>query len=302
MKKAIVILVTLMILAVLLVLVAVTSFAGDQAASNLEAEKEAAIKTALDYSDGAYSGDAARMERALHPDLNKLFFSRRAPAMGLAASYSTFSSLVELTRTASFTLEPEKRLTETSVLEIKDDVACVRVKTARWCDFLQMIKTNGQWKIINVLWTLGLSTPPAAKIVPGFDAEKERPAVQAAVLDFLEGRLSGDVARMEKVLHPETSQVTYMVVAKTNAAFFNRTRYSGLLEPVKAKLGLAPENARKVEARILDMMDGMAFAAAQTAFGTVYLQLQLMDGQWKAINVLVRPTNNLYPQAPPAKK
>ena len=222
--------------------------------------------------------------------------------MGLTASYSTFSSLVELTRTASFTLEPEKRLTEASVLEIKDDVACVKVKTARWCDFLQMIKSNGQWKIINVLWTLGLSTPPAGKVVPGFDAEKERPAALAAVLDFLEGRLSGDVARLEKALHPETSLVTYMVVAKTNAAVLNRTRYTGLLEPVKAKLGLAPENARKVEARILDMMDGMAFATAQTAVGAAYLQLQLMDGQWKVINVLLRPTNNLFPQAPPAKK
>jgi len=36
--------------------------------------------------------------------------------------------------------------------------------------------------------------------------------------------------------------------------------------------------------------------------GTAYLQLQLMDGKWKAINILIRPTNNLTPQPPPAKK
>ena len=35
-------------------------------------EDEAAIKaTALDYLEGWYSGDAERMERALHPDLAK---------------------------------------------------------------------------------------------------------------------------------------------------------------------------------------------------------------------------------------
>jgi len=267
-----------------------------------DAEKEAAIKTALDYSDGCYSGDAVRMERAIHMDLNKVYFYRRSPATGLTSIYSTASSLIERTRAASFNLEPEKRLTETAVLEIKDDVACVRVKTAQFCDFVQMIKVNGQWKIINVLWTLGLTTPPEKKVVPDFDAEKERPAAEAAVRDFLEGRLSGDVARLEKALHQETSLVTYLVASKTNVAFVNRARYSGILEPVKAKAGLAPENARKVEVRILDLMDGMAFAVAQMANGTAYLQLQLIDGQWKAINILVRPTNNLTPQPPPPAK
>ncbi len=291
-----------MVLAALLVLAAVPALAQAQTGAIPEAEKEAAIRTALDYSDGAYSGDAGRMERALHPDLNKLIFARRSPAMGLMASYSTFSSLVEITRTASFSLDPDKRLTEASVLEIKDDVACVKVKTARWCDFLQMIKVNGRWKIINVLWTFGLNTPPQAKVVPGFDAEKERPAAQQAALDYIEGQLSGDAARLEKALHPETSHVVYMVAAKTNAAFVNRSRYTGILEPVKAKIGLAPENARKAEVRILDMMDGMAFAAGQAASGAVYLHLQLVDGQWKAINILSRPANNLFPPPPPAKK
>ena len=286
----------------LLVLVAVAPFARAQAGAAAQPEKEAAIQTALDYSDGAYSGDAARMERALHPDLNKLMFRRRSPATGLMAAYSTWSDLIELTRTASFNVEPEKRMTETSVLEINDDVACLRVKTSWWCDYLQLIKVSGRWRIINVLWTSGLSAPPQAKVVPGFDAEKERPAALQAALDYVEGRLSGDAARLEKVLHPETSQVTYMVAAKTNAAFVMRSRYSGILEPVKAKLGLAPENARKAEARVLDLMDGMAFAAAQTASGAAYLQLQLMDGQWKVINVLVRPVENSFPPAPPEKK
>jgi len=285
----------------LLVMVAVTPFARAQAGAVPESEKEAAIQTALDYSDGAYSGDAARMERALHPDLNKLIFLRRSPATGLMATYSTWSDLVELTRTAFFNVEPEKRMTETSVLEINDDVACLRVKTSWWCDYLQLIKVSGRWRIINVLWTSGLSTPPQTKVVPGFDAEKERPAALQAALDYVEGRLSGDAARLEKVLHPETSQVTYMVAAKTNAAFVMRARYSGILEPVKAKLGLALENVRKAEARVLDLMDGMAFAAAQTALGAAYLQLQLMDGQWKVINVLVRPVKNSFSPAPPAK-
>ena len=289
-------------LTVLLALGAASAFAQAQSGPVPDAEKEAVLRTALDYSDGAYSGDAARMERALHPDLNKLIFRRRSPAMGLMATYSTWSDLVEVTRAAAFNLEPEKRLTDVIVLEITDDVACLRVKTAFWCDYLQLIKVNGQWKIVNVLWTLGLTAPPAAKVVPGFDAEKERPAAQQAVLDFILSRFAGDAARLEKVLHPETSQLIFSVAAKTNGGFVSRSRYSGILEPVKAKLGAGVEDISKVEARVIDLMDGMAFAAAKFAAGTAYLQLQLMDGQWKVINVLSRPTNNVFPPAPPAKK
>jgi hypothetical protein len=293
----------LVLSALVTVLIAAPALTQAPAGSAPGSREEAIVAAALDYSDGAYESDAGRLERALHPDLTKLIFMRRSPAAGLAARYSTFSDLLEPARTKGFFLDPDKRKTETAVLEIKDDVACVRVKTAMWCDYLQMIKVNGQWKIINVLWTLGLDTPPQGKVVPGFDAEKERPAAQAAALGYTEGQLSGDAAGLEKALHPETNQVTLMSMATAEAkvTFVMRSRYSGILEPVKAKLGLAPENARKAEVRILDMMDGMAFAAARTVRGTAYLQLQLLDGQWKVINVLVRPSDNTIPQARPSK-
>jgi lysophospholipase L1-like esterase len=126
-------------------------------------------------------------------------------------------------------------------------------------------------------------------------------AAGAAVLDYLEGLLSGDVTRLEKALHPETNQVVFLMAGENGAAILNRIRYSGLLESAKAKLDPPPEGARKAEVRVLDLMDGMAFAAAQAGIGEAYLQLQLLDGQWKAINVLLRPTRNLL-QLPPRKK
>jgi len=78
---------TTIVMAALFALAAVAPFARAQAGAADQPEKDAAIQTALDYSDGAYSGDAARMERALHPDLNKLIFRRGSPAMGLMATY-----------------------------------------------------------------------------------------------------------------------------------------------------------------------------------------------------------------------
>jgi hypothetical protein len=263
---------------------------------------EAIVRTALDYSDGAYSGDADRMARAVHPDLNKLVFVRRAPAMGVATVYSTTSGLVEMTRMAVLKMEPEKRRTEVSVLESTGDVACVRLRTSQWCDYLQMVQDAGQWRIVNVLWAPGLDAPPARKLYPEFDAEKERPAAQAVALDYLEGMTAGDAARLEKALLPETNQVVYMVSPVNGAAVLNRTRYSGILEPAKAKVALAPESGRNVDIRVLDLMDGMAFAGAAMAQGTAYLQLQLLDGTWKVVNVLIRPAENTLRAGPPAKK
>ena len=154
----------LVALAIAIVLVAVLAL--DLAGQAPDPREQAIVATALDYSDGAYSGDAVRMERAIHPDLNKLIFMRRSPAMGLSSNYSTFSGLVEMTRMAVLNLEPDKRKTEVTVLESSDDVACVRLKSSQWCDYLQMVKAGGGWKIVNVLWTSGLDAPPARKVVP----------------------------------------------------------------------------------------------------------------------------------------
>ena len=296
MKKA------LFIMAFLAILLLAALLAWTQEAPTSASREDAIVKTALDYSDGAYSGDAARMARAVHPDLNKLVFVRRGPAMGVTATYSTTSGLVEMTRMAVLKMEPEKRRTDVSVLESTDDVACVRLKTSQWCDYLQMIKDGAEWRIVNVLWAPGLDAPPARKLHPEFNEEKERPAALAAALDYLEGTLAGDAGRLEQALHPETNQVVYMVSPLNRAAIMNRTRYSGLLEPAKAKVALAPESGRKVDLRILDLMDGMAFAAAAMARGTAYLQLQLLDGAWKVINVLIRPSENTLRAGPPAKK
>jgi hypothetical protein len=285
-----------------LVLAAAAGLAQAPAGTTAGPDHEAIVAAVLDYSDGGYSGDAARMERALHLDLNKLSFTRRSPAAGLMARYSTVSDLVELTRTALFIVEPDKRRTEVAVLESTDDVACVRLRTVEWNDYLQLIKTGGRWKIINVLWTSGLGTPSDKRIVPGFDAEKERPAARAAALDYLEGLLAGDAVRLEKAIHAETNQLIFMTAPQTNAGFVIRARYSEILEPAKAGIALVSEGERGAEARVLDLMDGMAFVAARIARGLVYLQLQLLDGQWKVINVLVRPTQNVLGPPPQLKK
>jgi len=125
---------------VLAVLFAAGAFLLAQTTAIPEAEKEAIIKAALDYGDGFYAGAAERMERAIHPDLNKVYV-RMLPQTGKSAlGYSTYTGLIELTRAKAGFREPDKRKIQGYALYLNGDVACAKVTSALFNDFLQMIK------------------------------------------------------------------------------------------------------------------------------------------------------------------
>lgn len=106
--------------------------------------------TALDYIDGWYTNDAARMERALHPHLAKRL---------VYADPNGRSRLVDLTAlelvqgTKGHPPVPaNERRQEVSILSTYGNAAMVRIEAQTWVDFLQLIKWNGRWVIINVVW------------------------------------------------------------------------------------------------------------------------------------------------------
>jgi hypothetical protein len=268
-----------------LVLLVVALFLFAQNVPAPDPETQAIIQTALDYGDGFYSGDAARMERAIHPDLNKVF-PLVFPGTGkVILSYSTFSGLVEMSRAKVGWLDPDKRKTRVAVLEIKDDMACAKLTSAMYNDYLAMAKFDGQWKIVNVLWTLGPDTPMLTPL-PAFDFEKEREAIKAAVLEFYQGRYTGDVDRIQNAVHPELKLAQLSVLPPTGKVMVSRQGWSSLAEVVRSKAGLPPEDKRKAEVRVLDGMDGLAFAVGDTPVSTYYFQLALIEGHWRIINIL----------------
>lgn len=115
------------------------------------AADSAAIRTtALDYIDGWYTNDAARMERALHPHLAKRL---------VYVDSSGHSHLVDLTALelvqgtkAHPPVAPADRREEITVLSLFGNAAVVRIDASTWVDFLEEIKWNGRWVIINVVW------------------------------------------------------------------------------------------------------------------------------------------------------
>lgn len=124
---------------------------GASASAQSPADSAGIRKAALDYIEGWYTGDGARMERALHPELAKrMAYTERGRSRLIQMTAMT---LVQSTRAGGGSeIAASDRRDEVKILDIYGNTASVRVNAATWIDYMHMVKWNGEWKIINVLW------------------------------------------------------------------------------------------------------------------------------------------------------
>ena len=115
------------------------------------AADSAAIRaTALDYIEGWYTGNAARTERALHPKLAKRMVWADSTGRSHLVDLSALD-LVQGSKSHPPTPASERRK-DVKILDVFGNAAVVRIDAQEWVDYLQQIKWNGSWKIINVVW------------------------------------------------------------------------------------------------------------------------------------------------------
>jgi len=121
----------------------------------LQAEDDGAAieQTARDYIEGWYTADAARMARALHPDLVKRRIDTLADGRQVVKTV-TREQMVEWTRAGGGSRTPaDQRDISVHVLDVSGDIAAVKTISADYIDFLEMAKVDGKWVIVNVLWS-----------------------------------------------------------------------------------------------------------------------------------------------------
>jgi hypothetical protein len=111
-------------------------------------EQELITRTVLDYFEGWFDGDAARMERAVHRDLVK-----RSPGEDNAASLgiTTAERMVELTELGVGKGETDRRV-DVKIEDVYQDIANVTVHSAPYHEYLHLVRTREGWKIANAFW------------------------------------------------------------------------------------------------------------------------------------------------------
>src|SRR5215213_7096150 len=138
------------LLAFVLTAVAIPGLLAAQSAAD-----SAAIRaTALDYIEGWYAGDAARMERALHPELAKRIVETDRQGRSRLGQQSAMTLVSNTRRGGGKDIPAGQRKSEVRILDVYGNAASVRVQAASWVDYMHIAKSNGRWVIVNVLWEL----------------------------------------------------------------------------------------------------------------------------------------------------
>jgi Putative lumazine-binding len=112
--------------------------------------EEAAVRaTVTDYIEGYYTGDAARMEKSLHPHYLKHTISGTDGQLKMTEK--TGLQMVEDVRSNGRQKNLSNKKEQITVLDVAADIASAKLVTADWVDYLTLTKWNGEWKIVSVV-------------------------------------------------------------------------------------------------------------------------------------------------------
>ncbi len=122
-------------------------------ATRTSSDEAAVVAAALDYFEGWFEGDAARMDRALHPGLAKRSLSQVDPDSTELRSL-TKERMVELTAAGGGRddIPPEGLRIAVEVVDLYGNTATVVVRSAVYREYLHLVRTDEGWKIVNALW------------------------------------------------------------------------------------------------------------------------------------------------------
>ena len=115
------------------------------------ADRDAIVRVALDYFEGWFDGDAARMERTLHPDLAKRS-PDDAPGPGELEKLTAREMIEATAKGVGKTRDVPDRGIEVEVEHVHREIANVTVRSAVYVEYLHLVCTREGWKIINALW------------------------------------------------------------------------------------------------------------------------------------------------------
>jgi hypothetical protein len=245
---------------------------------------DAALRqTALDYLEGWNEGDAARVERAIHPNLAKRIVR---PNDSLSSAWPPGDRLDEmsalrLVQLARHDPVPEyNRTTEVQILDRFGDGASLSL--GRNLEYDHLVKWNGRWVILHVLWELRPIAPA--------DVDKD-PAITSTVLDYVESCYEGDGTRMERCLHPELAKGRVIPNGAPSWCLVPGDhldqRMSGLtLARMVGRWAPTPVNERRAEITILARRTNAASVRLDASTWVDYLHLCKWNGRWTIINVL----------------
>jgi hypothetical protein len=114
--------------------------------------------TVMNYVEGFYTSDTARMARAIHPELAKRIIVRDTSGNIMLSNMGSSQLLYNTRRNRNKDVKyPEQPFkADIIIYDISKNTATAKVVTNKYhfIDYLHLGKFRDEWKIVNVLWEL----------------------------------------------------------------------------------------------------------------------------------------------------
>jgi hypothetical protein len=110
-------------------------------------DASAVRSTVTSYIQAYYNGNAARMQRTLHPHYLKHMIHGDIPMREKTAA----QMLAEIRKNGPADLPAAQKNEQVTVLDIVGDIASAKLVTPGWTDYMTLSKVDGDWKILSVV-------------------------------------------------------------------------------------------------------------------------------------------------------
>ncbi|GAA3511738.1 hypothetical protein GCM10022393_26820 [Aquimarina addita] len=111
-------------------------------------------QVALDYIESQHQVKPEQFERSAHPRMVKRTFwtNKKTGKEYLRETFTDAMILLAETYNINKDKFPEDPKKEVVILDIYNKIASVKLIADDWVDYMHIIKLNGEWKLVNVLW------------------------------------------------------------------------------------------------------------------------------------------------------
>lgn len=118
------------------------------------ADRDAVQRAVLDYLEGFYEGDSAKLVRALRPELFKYGFWKEKDSTRYAGERMTYTEAIAyaVRFRAQHRTTPPNAPREVTLFEVLDQTASAKVRAWWGSDYVLLGKYDGRWMISHVLW------------------------------------------------------------------------------------------------------------------------------------------------------
>jgi hypothetical protein len=116
-------------------------------------EDDAVRAAALDYAEGWHTGDEERVARTLHPDMLRQRVVREVLGDAEIVQVMDAAAVIRATREGMGKgIDASLTSLRVAILERHGNMAVARVVSPLYVEYLQMVRWQGRWVVLSVLW------------------------------------------------------------------------------------------------------------------------------------------------------